>query len=494
MTRTFRGALAALLLLPALAFGQASGPAAQPAGQQAAPTPQAAMTDLPDVPDAPLERQMSLMEARILSREGDLPKSLALYERLRREYPDDQEVYEDFLETLAANDQYERALYELVRFRKKFGATSRSERIEAGIYAELKRPQYGLDILERAQRGNPNDIGLWADVGVQRQASKDANGAIQAFSHVLDMDPENQAAKSALHELLLEKRPRLEVGFSLYDQGKNITTATYSTAYSAQVGDSTRLFTQYDQVHVSRPNDERNIKADLGVLGARVEHELNTALTLEAGLQSYVGLGDGLSPMAGARYDFGEMGRARANYAYHLPWYDQVEAAGQDGNQDRLRLEYELPFRQVWTAYGAYERESYRLGGKDYGSRWEATGSLSRRMWENPDVYLTYTLQRAEFEYDDPAFQPFEMIRREFSQMGTLTVTKPLTTWLEATVSGGIKHDYERHVESLMLSPRLVYHPIERLRVTLGWDYASEASTLAGGESNNFYARIAWTW
>lgn len=492
MKRRTLAAIAALLLLPALALGQQ--PAA-PTAAAAQAAPQAtAMADLPDVPEPILERQMSLMEARILSRQGDLPKSLALYERLRKEYPDDQEVYEDYLETLAANEQYERVLFELVRFRKKFGATSRSERIEAGLYAELSRPQYGLDILERAQRGNPNDIGLWSDVGIQRQASRDASGAIQAFSHVLEQDPENQNAKDALHQLLLERMPRTEVGFSLYDQGQRTTTATYSVSHFVPVGDRLRLFTEFDQVHLHRPDYVNGVTADLGVAGARVEYDATRDLMLEAGMQSYLGLGDGLSPMAGLRYDFGDMGTARMNYAYHLPWYDEISAAGQNGNQDRLRLEYELPFRQIWTAYASYERENYRLGGKDYGDRWAATGSLTRRFWQNPDVYLTYTFQKAEFAYADSDYVPFELLRRELSHAGTLTITKQLTNWLEATVATGIKHDYERHVEALTLSPRLVYHPIERLRVTLGWDYASEASTLAGGESNNFYARIAWTW
>lgn len=490
MKRMTLAAIAVLLLLPALAFAQ------QPPPPMAAPAPAApaALADLPDAPEPILERQMSLMEARILSRQGDLPKSLALYERLRKEYPDDQEVYEDFIETLAANEQYERVLFELVRFRKKFGATSRSERIEAGIYAELSRPQYGLDILERAQRGNPNDIGLWSDVGIQRQASRDASGAIQAFSHVLEQDPENQNAKDALHQLLLERMPRTEVGFSLYDQGQRTTTSTYSVSHFAPVGDRARLFTEYDQVHVRRPSDEDNITADLGVLGARVEYDATRDLMLEGGLQTYAGMGGGLSPMAGLRYSFGDYGSLRANYAYHLPWYDEIEAAGQKGSQDRLRLEYELPFRQVWTAYIGYERENYRLGDTDYGNRWSATGSLTRRFWQNPDVYLTYTFQRAEFGYAESDYVPFEMLRRELSHAGTLTVTKQVTNWLEATVAAGIKHDYERRVEALTLSPRLVYHPIERLRVTLGWDYSSEASTLAGGESNNFYARVAWTW
>ncbi|MBU1040021.1 MAG: tetratricopeptide repeat protein [Proteobacteria bacterium] len=498
MTRVQIRNIAVLLLLawqaPALAQAPTKAPAqaVAQAGQKA-PAQRAVRDQLPDQEEPLTERQMALMEARILSRQGEIPKSLALYEQLRADYPDDVEVYEDYLETLVATAQYERVLFELVGFRKKFGSTSRSERIEAGLYAELEKPQYGLEILERAMRGNPSDIGLWSDLAVQRQASRDVNGAIQAFSHVLEVDPENQAAKDALHLLLLEKRPRFEAGLSVYDQGKKTVTTTLSTGLSAQTGDNTRLFLDFAQVHLSRPDDENGVRADVQTFGARIEHELTRNWTLDLGLQSYLGLGDGLSPMVGARYNFERNGRARASYAYHMPWYDQMDAVELSGSKDRLHLEYELPFRDVWVAYAGYTRENYRLSGlDDAGFRWEGTGSLTRRLWTRPDVYLTYTFQRAETEPNVEI--PFELIRREQSHAGTLSITYPFLTWLEGTVSGGIKNDTERKIEALMLSPKLTFRPLERMRLEVGWDYASEGSTVAGGESSTYTAKFFWVW
>lgn len=486
--RTARRLMAALLLLLAPAYALAQQ-AAQPAPASPAPQVQAAPAEEPIQ-----ERQMSLMEARILSRQGDYPKSLAIYERLRTDFPDDQEVYEDFLETLAANNDFERVLFELVRFRKKFGVTSRSERIESGIYAELKRPQYGLEILERAMRGNPSDTGLWSDLGIQRQASKDVNGAIQAFNTVLEADPDNQAAKEALHALLLEKRPRIEAGVNIYDQGKKAVTSTYSLGYSMATGDNTRMFLDYQNINVHRPSDANTIDENLNLVGVRLEHELTRNLSLEAGLQSYIGLGDGLSPMAGFRYDLDDYGKFHANYAYHLPWYDDIDAASLHGTKNRLHLEYELPFRDVWVAYASYQHDAYGITAKDdLGYRWEATGSLTRRFWRNPDVFLTYTLQRAESQPNVNI--PFQLVRRELSHTGTITVAKQLLPWLEASVRTGIKRETEFSTESLMLSPQLVIRPIERLKLTLGWDYTSQnTNVVRGGEGNTFYARIAWTW
>ncbi|MDP3425763.1 MAG: hypothetical protein Q8S17_00095 [Humidesulfovibrio sp.] len=496
MTRLHVRSIAVLLLL---ACWQATALAQTPAQAPATPDVQAgaeaavAQRAVRDQEEPLTERQMSLMEARILSRQGDVPKSLALYERLRADYPDDAEVYEDYLETLVATAQYERVLFELVNFRKKFGNTSRSERIEAGLYAELQKPQYGLEILERAMRGNPTDIGLWSDLAYQRQASRDINGAIQAFSQVLELDPENQAARDSLHELLLEKRPRFEAGLSIYDQGRKTVTTTWSTGLSAQTGDNTRLFLDFNQVHLSRPDAENGVRADVSTFGARLEHVLTRNWTLDAGLQSYLGVGEGLSPMVGARYDFERYGRARASYAYHMPWYDQMDAVDLDGSKDRLHVEYELPFRDVWVAYLGYTRENYRLKDlDDAGYRWEGTGSLTRRLWTRPDVYLTYTFQRAETEPNTDI--PFELIRREQSHAGTLSMAYPFFTWLEGSVSVGIKHDYERKVEALTLSPKLSFRPVERMRLEVGWDYASETSTVAGGESSTYNAKFYWVW
>jgi len=494
MTRAHVVILAALLALTSLATALAQAPAppaAQPSAQAGQQAP--AQRQVRDQDEPLTERQMSLMEARILSRQGDIPKSLALYGQLRAAYPDDVEVYEDYLETLVATAQYERVLFELVNFRKKFGTTSRSERIEAGLYAELQKPQYGLEILERAMRGNPNDLGLWSDLAVQRQASRDINGAIQAFSQVLELDPENQAAKDALHEMLLERRPRFEAGLSVYDQGKKTVTSTWSTGLSAQTGDNTRLFLDFNQMHLSRPDPENGIRADVSAFGARLEHELTRNWTLDAGLQSYLGMGNGLSPMLGARYNFERYGRARASYAYHMPWYDQMDAVDRDGSKDRLHLEYEVPFRDVWVAFAGYTRENYRLSEmNDAGYRWEGTGSLTRRLWTRPDVFLTYTFQRAESEPNVDI--PFDLIRREQSHAGTLSMTYPFFVWLEGSVSGGIKHDYERKIEALMLSPKLTFRPVERMRLELGWDYASEGSTVAGGESSTYNAKFYWVW
>lgn len=506
MTRSHIRTMAVLLVLTwqALALAQvpatAEAPAMEPtltgapsptqATAQANATAQRAVRDQ----DEPLtERQMALMEARILSRQGDFPKSLALYEQLRLEYPNDVEVYEDFLETLVANAQYERTLFELVKFRKKFGSTSRSERIEAGLYAELEKPQYGLDILERAMRGNPSDTGLWSDLAVQRQANRDINGAIQAFSQVLELDPDNQAAKDALHGMLLEKRPRFEAGVSLYDQGKKTQTTTWSTGWSAQTGDHTRLFIDYNQVHLSRPDDVNGIREDLSAFGARIEHEFNRSITLDVGLQSYLGLGDGLSPMVGARYNFERYGRARASFTFHAPWYDNMDAVPLRGSRDRFQAEYEVPFRDVWVAYAGYTRDSYRLSDlDDAGYRWEGTASLTRRLWTRPDVYATYTYQRAESQPNVEI--PFDLLRREESHGGTLTVSYPFFSWLEGSVSGGIKHDYKRKVEAVQLSPKFTFRPVQRMRLEIGWDYASEADTTGGGESSTYSAKFYWVW
>ncbi len=495
MTRTTRTPVRIIAVLLLLAWLVPAPAPAQNPGQNPVRTTAVAPAQRPvRDPDEPLtEREMSLMEAHILSRQGDFPKSLVMYEQLRAAYPDDVEVYEDFLETLVANAQYERTLFELVSFRKKFGSTSRSERIEAGLYAELEKPQYGLDILERAMRGNPNDTGLWSDLAVQRQASRDTNGAIQAFSQVLELDPENQAAKDALHLLLLEKRPRFEAGFSRYDQGKKTITTTWSTGWSAQTGDNTRLFLDVDQVHLSRPDPEEGVRTDMQAFGARIEHELTRNWTLDLGLQSYLGLGNGLSPMVGARYNFEKYGRARVNYAYHMPWYDPMDAADRDGSKDRFHVEYELPFRDVWVAFASYTRENYRITDmSDAGYRWEGTASLTRRLWTRPDIFLTYTFERAETEPNVDI--PFALIRRELGHTGTLSIAYPFFPWLEGSVSTGIKHDYDRKIEAVMLSPKLTFRPVERMRFELGWDYASEGSTVAGGESNTFNAKFYWVW
>lgn len=479
-------ALALLLFCNAPALAQTPGQARQDA-------PATAQREIRDQDEPLTERQMSLMEARILSRQGDYPKSLVLYERLRAAFPDDMEVYEDFLETLVANADYERTLFELVRFRKKFGSTSRSERIEAGLYSELGKPQYGLDILERAMRGNPNDTGLWSDVAVQRQSSRDINGAIQAFSSVLELDPDNQAAKDALHAMLLDRRPKTEVGFSLLDQGKKNLTSTWSTAWSMATGDNTRIFLAFDQIHFSRPDDVDGVEADLSTLGARIEHEYTRNVTLDFGLQSYLGMGGGLSPMVGARLNLEEFGLVGTSYTHHMPWYDQIDAVKLNGAKSRFHVEYELPFRRDWVAFAGYTWDTYSLAGKnDAGYSWEGTGSLSRRLWTRPDIFLTYTLQRSENQ--PAAGMPFAVVRRELSHAGTLSVTYPFFTWLEASVSGGIKRDTERGIESLQLAPRLTFRPVERLRLVLGWEHASQADTVAGGETNTYNAKFYWTW
>jgi len=296
-----------------------------------------------------------------------------------------------------------------------------------------------------------------------------------------------------LHELLLQKRPRSQAGVNVYDQGKKTVTTTWSTSHSAQTGDSTRAFIDFNQVHFSRTSTENGVQADMSVLGARVEHEFNHDWTLDFGLQSYIGMGDGLSPMAGVRRFLGQHGSAKASYAYHLPWSDQMDAVELGGSKDRLRVEYELPFRDVWVAYAGYSRENYRLSGlNDAGYRWEGTGSLTRQLWTQPDVYLTYAFQKAEAE---PSVSlPFDMVRRELSHAGTLSVSYQFFSWLEGSASGGIKHDYDRKVEAITFSPKAVMRPVERMRLELGWDYVSEGSTVAGGESNTFGANLYWVW
>jgi len=440
------------------------------------------------------DRQLALMEARILSRQGRLPESLALYEKLRVQYPGDDEVWLDYVETLSTNDLHEQAIIELARFRKKFGPNPRAERLETSLYSELQQPQRAQELLEKTMRGNPTDPGLWSQLAFMRQANNDALGAIQTFNTVLEIDPDNQAAKDALRSLLLENKPKLDLQYTYLDQGKNIATQTQSAATSVYLTDRTRLFLHYDQVNIFRPDvDPSRVSQDLSMLELRADYRVTPQWYLEYGAKTFSGLGDGVSPMLGTRYDYGKFGKVRIAYSYHEPYYDVADAAELHASKDHFITEYELSFLERWRLYSNYEHEVYYLTQHESYYRWSSTSSLSYKLWSAPETYLTYTFNAENSDYRNGYSPAYDLIRRELGHAGSVTITQPITRWLDITVSGGIQHDYERKVEALNASGKLILKPMDRLNLELGYDYTSQsASNAAGGENQIYTCRLSW--
>jgi len=442
------------------------------------------------------KKQMELIEARIFSRQGLYEKSLKIYQSLRRRYPQDEEVWEDYIETLVNYADYDLALEELNRLFKKNPSSLRGQRIQAQIFNELRQYRWSYPIYENIISQYQKDAGLWADYANARQEAGEWAAALNYYCRVIELDPENTAALRSVHDILREHRPRLETGYrDNIQEGGNTHTKTLAVHYTAPLGRRTSLDVAYDRIDIQRSQQPDIAAVDQSVddFMTRLHHGLGRDWQVTVGGGTYRGLGDRNSFLFGFDYRIDTSAQLQADYARHRPWYDPIEAANFKGYFNRGTVRFDKSFDGAWGLYLEASQYDYVVNDvTNYGRKRTFTGILSRRVSEHPDLSVSYSFYRSAFGYDNVNFAPVPMIESESVHSLNLALEHWLCTYWACSLTGGLRRDTSRSIRSWYFSPGLKIRFGNRVEAELNYEYSSEAQTAGGGETEtlNIRARI----
>jgi tetratricopeptide (TPR) repeat protein len=441
-------------------------------------------------------RQMERIEARILSRKGFHEKSLEIYHRLREQYPEDEAIWEDYIETLVDSYQYESAQTEISTLLKKNPNNVRAKRIQARIYMELRQYTWTFQVFDQLLSVNRTDAGIWADYAFARLDAQEWSPALDYLCRVLEIDPENREALRGVHEILKTHRPRLDVGFfNHHQEAGDATVKTALGRYSQHLTERTYLDLNYDAILIDRPESPGvvSIDEDVSDIIVRLRHQFNRYWQGRVGGGGYSGLGDDATVLLGADYSPKNNLTLRADFIGKRPWYDPIEAALFDGAYNQLAISLDWSYDPTWGLFLGAEQWDYFLeNDQDYGQARNFIGILTKRLWERPNFSLSYSYYYSNFEYEDDTVTPVEMIPNQgVHAISAFFEYRPCTYW-SLGISGGPRWDVIRNMNSWWIWPILRIRFGNRIESSLSYEFNSESDTAAGGKTQTlrFWTRI----
>ncbi len=447
--------------------------------------------------EAPDERQLAIVEARVMSRLGRYREALLIHRELRRKYPQDLFIWEDYVETLIDYRDYEAALRELQEMSRRQPLSPRAARLRARMEVETRNYERGFAVLEQTIQDNMRNAGVWADYGYARQGSGDFAGALNYYAAALELDPENAANRQAVREILREHRPRLDAGYRLYYQYGDTATQTYGAAFSAHAGNRLQASLIYEQVRVDRPVGvyATAIHKDMTGLGMEAGWRLGQGWKLILGGMGYSGFDGRASAWAGMEYADPRRGKLRIAYRDNRPWYDPAEAAYYNGAVSTGSVIYETTYRERWGLALGYEHNQYRLGDTgSYGRKDAVNIAVTRKISLKPDLYLGYSFYKSQFNYANDNYTPVSMITSEGLNSLFAGLQFAFNPYLTLNLLGGGRYDTDRSLASWFINPSLLLRLRNRLEIEGGYEYNSEDRQSDGRSSTALTLRARWIW
>lgn len=448
------------------------------------------------------ERQIDLIRARILSRQGFCEKSLDLYRDLRQRYPDDEEIWEDYVETLVNNSHYDLALYEITKLLQKNPSNLRGRKTQARIYYEAGLHGWTFPIYEGILQLYQKDLGVWSDYAYAQQGSGEWVQALDYFCRILEQDPENKSALRSVHEILREHRPSVETGYRPYFQEADKSRIDlFYLRYSQHITAKTNIDLSYDRFSAYRPRGPQGsqifrVDEKGNDLTVRLRHWFDQRWQGRVGVGMYSGLGGGKYFLLGASYRFPRRGILRVDYVSRRPWYNPVEAARLDGHFDRASASFDWNFGSLWGLHLGVEQGDYNslvpdgnsLSAGKYGRKRSFTGILTRKVWDRPDLYVGYSFYRSKFYYEYSDYRLIAMIEDEAVHSLFFDFFQWPCPYWGYGLSAGIRRDTARKTTSWYALPGIKVRLGNRIEAGLSYEYSTESETSAlGGKTGTIY-------
>lgn len=549
------------------AFAQVGTGVYEPGGRPAqAPAARIRSESRPEEPlreppaDAP-QKLRELARAKVLARLGRTGEATKAYMELAKAHPKDQDVLGDMAEHFL--DTGEPAVA-LAWINEAAGPGDRLQRLAARACIEGGDPAEAAAILERLIAANPKDAPLRIDLASAYYEMGDPVLAAQAARSAVNIDPGNAETRRYAQELEASLRPRAQASYQTYRQGRDATITTAGVAGRTPLSGRFNLNVKAERILATKRNSGqtfRNITAtrtdtqtvttsetvtetdpDTGVTTTTVftnTEEVQTqtdvllgtvmqggqpaiyqwidacrasvlwlgpkGLELEAGLSAFQGNGTQFGQFASARFTPFKSARVTLEASRNNPWYDPPEAAIRQGayDQGRFLLEYVHRERTAFTLEGSATRYTV-FDGSPYANRLAMTAVVARRLFADPELWLSYSFSPAVLWYlkgPQAAFlagdsqptltRPISLATNEaIHQVAANIVWRP-KSWIEAGLYAGIGQDAFRNEPFVFASPVLLLRPADNIEWESRAEYRNETRFLRnGGESLLLYSTL----
>lgn len=431
--------------------------------------------------------------ARILTQTGDLDKAIALYEHILKDRPGDADILSLYVELLIDRGDYEKALTTLGHWLRADPASPDGLRLMGTLRARAGQYEESVRFYDSLLQIRSESGAALVDSAFTRQDAGDWSRAINDFSHALELDPDNADASEALRTLLLEHRPRLDMGVSHVDQ----TTGWYRlwpVKFSMHPDAPTRLELGVTMGQIHRKADDGAERVDRTVWDrwARVTRTVNQDWDVILGLGVHDDGSHGFAQEAGLGYRPSFGGQTVIMYERSKPYYDSVEGAARHMTFNRARFRYEGFFNDSWgMGVDAYVQDYGIDDGTDYGRRKGVEFALTKKISDQPGLYLTYSFLRTNFDYENDANTPVDFLKSEAVHTLSAFHEHSLTPFLGYTLSGGARKDQFKPQVTFFWSGGLIVKLHDRVEWRSGYEYTSDSGDAGGGISRTLNSSIS---
>lgn len=440
------------------------------------------------------DKQVRMIQAKIFSRQGLYVKSLNIYKSLIKDFPNDEAIWLNYIDTLVNLSDYDLALAKINKLLENNPSNLEAKKIKARIYYEQGKYKWSYDIYESILKQNRMEREVWSDYAFAKLNAGDWADALNYYNMILEHDPENKTALQGINEIQNAHRPRMEMGYRSYTQSEDDVINTSSAIYTRHVTKNTLFSLDYDHIDVVRSSDPEfginsfDLKIDDTIF--RLRHQFNEQWEAEIGGGFYLGLDDGFSFLTGLDYKILGNGLLRANYFHRRPWYNPLEAANLDGSFNEARISFDWSFSEVWGLFLGVEQMNYFIdGSKDYGQERGFTGILTRKFETAkgiPDFYLSYSFQRSIFDYEEKDFRPVPMVKSRQRHALSFNLEHWLSKRWAITLAGSVSKDLDRELNAFGYSPGIKIKLGKMFEFVFNYDFSSASSNVGGGKTETF--------
>jgi hypothetical protein len=440
------------------------------------------------------DKQMKMIQARILSRQGLYVKSLNIYKSLLKDYPEDEAIQINYIDTLVNFSDYDLALVKINKLLENNPSNIEAKKIKARIYYEQGKYKWSYDIYENIMKQNRMERGVWSDYAFAKLNVGDWTDALNYFSMILEHDPENKTALQGISEIQKAHRPRLETGYRSYIQSEDSVINTSSAVYTRHITINTLFSLDYDHINVDRPSDSasgiNSLDTAIDDTRFRLHHKFSERWEGEIGGGFYTGLDGGFSFLSGLDHKVWENGWLRMDYFHNRPWYDPLDAADFDGAFNEVNLSFDWSFLKVWGLFlGVEQLDYFTDGSSDYGGKRGFTGILTRKFETAkniPDFYLSYSFLRSLFDYEEKDFRLIPMVKSEQRHAISFNLEHWLSKRFAISLAGSVSKDLSRDLKAFSYTPGVKIMLGKNYEFDLNYDFSSESSNAGGGETEAF--------
>jgi hypothetical protein len=451
--------------------------------------------------------QMNLIQARIFARKGLYPASMNIYEQLIRQYPNALDIRADYADVLLEYGNYEIAKVQIQHLLNHKSFELRGLQMMAVLYDRINLPSWTFPIYDNLLSQYPNNYAIWMDYANQRTKAGHWQKALDAYTRVLENDPENIYALRGVHNILREKRPALHAQFVQYSGSDGTVRRHHQYTWRYTLTKKLTFRALIDNINIDIPEDLNILSQNIHQITMEINKKLASNLVFTGRIFYYSGPVSDISVYGALSYHLLSDTVFQISYMGPSAWFDPIQAMENEGRFEeyqvmvssqlfeKFRLNSSLAFRKYsleqndtgntnnWQNH-TQKNHSYRKH-INYGDRLGIHMDISRRILYKPDTTLIMGFDQGKFSYNSDNMDVPMVLKENAYSFSTYIQDQPFSR-LTCYLSAGYRWDNSRSLSGIFVNPGMGWQFTSQFQINFSYSWSSESTGVVQGSTQTY--------